>query len=294
MKRLFFVLVLAVAFGSMAAPAHAVPGDDILDSLVQSYSGASTQWLGRTTALTRNTFALLAALEATIFLVYFILKGQNGLVLLQKALLLAILQGLLTFYPVWIPTILQGFERVGQIASGTPGVSPSGVLDMGIALAGTLIEDGFGPLTFASTQLGSIWIVALSILLIFAAFVVIAGRLAVLLIKSYVLVGGSFIAAAFSACRLTASVTDAWIGQFVRLGIEIMLTYILITPGLVLAQRFPAILTDHASGFSLWGPFNVLATSWVFAWVVWTVPAELSHALTASWRLGIAEAHRNA
>lgn len=293
MKRLLLVLLLAVAIGSLATPAHAVPGDDILDSLVQSYSGASTQWLGRTTALARNTFALLAALEATIFVVYFILKGQHGLALLQKALLLAILQGLITFYPVWIPTILQGFERVGQIASGTPGVSPSGVMDIGIGLAGTLLEDGFGPLTFASSLVGAGWIVAVSILLIFAAFVVIAGRLAVLLIESYVLVGGSFIAAGFSACRLTAAVTDAWIGQFVRLGLEIMLTYVLITPGLVLTQRFPQILADHASGFSLWGPFNVLATSWIFAWVVWSIPSKLSHALTSSWRLGIAEAHRN-
>ncbi len=292
MRRLLLLLLLLVALSSVATPAHAAPGDQILDNLVQAYGGASTQWLGRTTAMTRNTFALLAALELLIFMVYFILKAQPGFALLQKALLLAVLQGLISFYPIWIPRIVRGFEEVGQFASGTPGVTPSGVIDIGIGLAGTLIEEGFGPLTFASELVGAGWIVGISILLIFAAFVVIAGRLVVLLIETYVLIGGSFIAAAFSASRFTASVTDAWIGQFFRVGIEIMLTYTLITPGLVLTQQFPGILADHASGFSLWGPFEVLATSWIFAWVVWSIPAKIANALTANWRLGIADAHR--
>lgn len=270
LRALVVLFALLLAF-VVPTGAHA-SATGLFDRMVDSYSASSTVWLGRTTHYARNLFAILAALELVVFATLYVMSSSGKpLAVLEKLILLAVLQALLTYYPIWLPKIIFSFQQIGQTASGTTTLSPSGIVDLGITLVGLLNLYLIGPLL--SNPLGT-YLGALGTFILLAAFVAIAIRLTALLIESYVLLGGTFIAAGFASNRFTATITDNWIAAFVRLGIEIMLTYALVSPGYVLASTFAATLSNPTLfiPLNLRPMFELIAVSWLWAYIVWTIP----------------------
>jgi type IV secretion system protein TrbL len=213
-------------------------GAPVLDGIGQQYQAASRIWRPRLVPIAQRLFMLLAALEFVISGALWALRRDSlddiAAKFLLKFTLVAFLLTLITSYTFWLPPIINGFAAAGEHAIGGLTVSPSSVMEIGR-------ETSFRVL--ATLDVGVMLrdpamaiYAALSALVIGLAYIAIAAQLILVLVESYIVLGGGVLLLGFAAFRGTAGFAESLIAYTFGIGIKIFLVYLIVGLGTEIAR----------------------------------------------------------
>ncbi|MBV8907072.1 MAG: P-type conjugative transfer protein TrbL, partial [Acidobacteriia bacterium] len=172
---------------------------------------------------------------------------------------------------IWIPAIIDSFERIGQTSSGFNGISPSSVFAQGINIAGALMDGASTSAFFTNT--GACLSVMLAAALIVLAFTGITIQFVVAMVESYIVVAAGFVFLGFGGSRWTAPYTERYIGLAVSVGVKIMMIYLLIGTGMDVALTWVDDAQKVAASPSpAMGAFGIMGSALIFLMLCWQIP----------------------
>ena len=279
------------------AIAHAQTQQPVLDGIANQYRDASRLWRPRLVPIAQQLFMLLASIEFAVSGLIWALRHDRlddiAAKFLLKFTLTAFLLALITSFTFWIPPIVNGFAAAGERAIGDVGtVSPSGIIDIGretsLSILGAL-DVGVMLSNPAMAVYGAIaaFVVAL-------AYTAIAAQLVLVLVESYVVLGGGVLFLGFAAFRGTAGFAENLISYTFGIGIKIFLLYLIVGLGTQMARSWIPLI--HSSSF--FGPasplLQIVGGSMIFAVLAIRVPNSVAARLSGTSSFGIAQALRAA
>lgn len=234
-------------------------------AMLQQFQAVRNQWFAAVVGAANNLFALLALVEfawsaALLVLEKSDLQGFTAGVV-RRLMFIGGFYTLLQFGPIWIPTIIDSFEMIGQRAANSGPLAPSAVFARGLDIAGNLFHAASQAGFFEN--MGTALALVLAAILAFLAFVGITIQFIVAMVESYIVVGAGFIFLGFGGSRWTASYVERYIALAVSVGVKILVLYLLIAAGmqvsadwandasLVAAQQDPAMSAWDIAGGAL-------------------------------------------
>jgi type IV secretory pathway TrbL component len=140
----------------------------------------------------------------------------------------------------WMYLVIQSFSRIGSAISGLPALSPQSVLQTGISMANTLINSPTTSGIVSSFELGLIE--GVLALIVGSAFVIVAVELLLTLVKAYLTTGLGVILLGFGGNRFTASASEGYFTNVIRIGVKLMFFYAVLAIGMQLVTQWQAAL----------------------------------------------------
>jgi len=275
------------------AQSSAQPG--VLDGIASQYRDAARLWRPRLLPIAQQLFMVLASLEFAVSGAIWALRRDSlddiAAKFLLKFTLVAFLLALITSFTYWIPPIVNGFAAAGERAIGTSAtVSPSGIIDIGRQTAFTILNALDIVAMFRNPAMAVFW--ALAALIVVFAYVVIAAQLMLVLIESYVVLGGGVLFLGFAAFRGTAAFAENLIAYTFGVGIKVFLLYLIVGLGSQIAKGWiPLIQISNLIGPS--SPLiEVVGGAIIFAVLAVRVPHVVAQRLSGHASFGIAQALR--
>src|SRR3989442_1606647 len=286
------LLVVLVAVPALAQQAAQQP---VLDGIANQYRDASRLWRPRLIPLAQRLFMLLAGIEFAVSGAIWALRRDSlddiAAKFLLKFTLVAFLLALITSFTYWIPPIVNGFAAAGEraIGSGTT-VSPSGVIDIGRETSLSVLRTLDLGVMLKNPAMAIFG--ALAALIIALAYVAIAAQLVLVLVESYVVLGGGVLFLGFAAFRGTAAFAENLIAYTFGVGIKIFLLYLIVGLGSQIAKSWIPLIQSS----TFFGPtsplLEVLGGALIFAVLAVRVPHVVAHRLSGHASFGIAHALR--
>lgn len=285
-----FSLVVA-----MPAFAQAAQQQPVLDGIADQYRDASRIWRPRLIPVAQQLFMLLASIEFVVSGIIWTLRKDSlddiAAKFLLKFTLVAFLLALITSFTFWIPPIVNGFAAAGERAIGAGGtVSPSGIIDIGretsLSILGAL--DAGVMLTNPAMAIYG----AIAAMIVALAYTAIAAMLVLVLVESYVVLGGGVLFLGFSAFRGTAAFAENLIAYTFGVGIKIFMLYLIVGLGSQIARGWIPLIQSSA----FFGPasplLQVVGGAVIFAVLAIRVPNAVASRLSGGSSFGIANALR--
>jgi P-type conjugative transfer protein TrbL len=210
---------------------------------------------------------------------------------LLKFALVAFLLALITSFTTWIPPIINGFAAAGEAAIGTTAtVSPSGIIDIGRQTSLTVLNTLDIGVMLRNPAMAVF--AALSAMVIALAYAVIAAQLVLVLIESYVVLGGGVLFLGFAAFRGTAAFAENLLAYTFGVGIKIFLLYLIVGLGSQIAASWIPLI-QSATFFGPTSPLlEIVGGALIFAVLAVRIPNSVAHRLSGSASLGLANALR--
>ena len=290
--------LIACAIASLLlvpAIAHAQTQQPVLDGIANQYRDASRLWRPRLIPIAQQLFMLLASIEFAVSGLVWALRHDRlddiAAKFLLKFTLTAFLLALITGFTFWIPPIVNGFAAAGERAIGSSGtVSPSGIIDIGRETSLSILSalDVGVMLTNPAMAIYG----AIAAFVVALAYTAIAAQLVLVLVESYVVLGGGVLFLGFAAFRGTAGFAENLIAYTFGIGIKIFLLYLIVGLGSQMARSWIPLIQSS----SFFGPasplFQVVGGSLIFAVLAIRVPNSVAARLSGTSTFGIAHALR--
>ncbi|HEX9485464.1 MAG TPA: P-type conjugative transfer protein TrbL [Gemmatimonadales bacterium] len=286
------LLALLVAVPVLAQSSTQQP---VLDGIATQYRDASRLWRPRLLPIAQQLFMVLASLEFAVSGAIWALRRDSlddiAAKFLLKFTLVGFLLALITSFTFWIPPIVNGFAVAGERAIGSSAtVSPSGIIDIGRQTSLTVLNTLDVGVMLRNPAMAVFG--ALAALIIALAYVVIAAQLVLVLIESYVVLGGGVLFLGFSAFRGTAAFADNLIAYTFGVGIKVFLLYLIVGLGSQIAKSWIPLIQSS----TFFGPtsplLEVVGGAIIFAVLAVRVPHVVAHRLSGHASFGIAHALR--
>jgi type IV secretion system protein TrbL len=242
---------------------------------LEQYRNQRITWTANIWPFANTLFGILATIEFAWSAAVMLLE-KNDLqswtsALVRKIMWIGAFYALLLNGRIWIPAIIDSFERIGQTSSGFNGISPSSVFAQGINIAGALMDGASTSAFFTNT--GACLSVMLSAALIVLAFTGITIQFVVAMVESYIVVAAGFIFLGFGGSRWTAPYTERYIGLAVSVGVKIMMIYLLIGTGMDVALTWVDDAQKVAASPSpAMGAFGIMGSALIFLMLCWQIP----------------------
>ena len=286
------LLVVLVAVPVLAQQAAQQP---VLDGIANQYRDASRLWRPRLIPVAQRLFMLLAGIEFAVSGAIWALRRDSlddiAAKFLLKFTLVAFLLALITSFTYWIPPIVNGFAAAGEraIGSGTT-VSPSGIIDIGRETSLSVLRTLDLGVMLKNPAMAIFG--ALAALIIALAYVAIAAQLVLVLVESYVVLGGGVLFLGFAAFRGTAAFAENLIAYTFGVGIKIFLLYLIVGLGSQIARGWIPLIQSS----TFFGPaspmFQVVGGAIIFAVLTIRIPHVVAVRLSGNASFGIANALR--
>ena len=280
----------------IAEPAWAqAQNPPVLDGIANQYRDASRLWRPRLIPIAQQLFMLLASIEFAVSGMVWALRRDRlddiAAKFLLKFTLVAFLLALITSFTFWIPPIVNGFAAAGERAIGAGGtISPSGIMDIGRESSLSILNALDIGVMLSNPAMAIYG--ALAALLVALAYTAIAAQLVLVLVESYVVLGGGVLFLGFSAFRGTAVFAENLIAYTFGIGIKIFLLYLIVGLGSQIARGWIPLIQSS----SFFGPasplLQVVGGSIIFAVLAIRVPNAVASRLSGSSSFGIANALR--
>ncbi len=286
------LLLLLVAVAAVAqSPAQA----PVLDGIATQYRNAARAWRPRLVPVAQQLFMVLASLEFVVSGVIWTLRRDSlddlAAKFLLKFTLVAFLLALITGFTYWIPPIVNGFAAAGERAIGSSAtVSPSGIIDIGRQTSLTVLNALDVGVLLKNPAMAVFG--ALAALVIALAYVAIAAQLVLVLIESYLVLGGGVLFLGFAAFRGTAAFAENLIAYTFGVGIKVFLLYLIVGLGSEIAKSWIPLIQSG----SFFGPssplLEIVGGAIIFAVLALRVPHAVAHRLSGGATFGLAHALR--
>ena len=213
----------------------------------------------------------------------------------------------------WMYLVIQSFSRIGAAISGLPALSPQSVLQAGLSMTNMLLNS---PTTSGIVSSFELAVVEGALALVVgAAFLIVAVELLLTLVKAYMTTGLGVILLGFGGNRFTASTSEGYFTNVIRIGVRLLFFYAVLAIGMQMVSQWQAdlaaackpvttavpmissyyvppskIMTTICSGtISLSGMLDYAALAVVFAVVTVAVPSMAADLVGGT--VGLALAH---
>ena len=288
-------LIALIALPALARETGGSGQQPVLDGIADQYRDAARLWRPRLVPLAQRLFMVLASLEFAVSGAIWALRRDSlddiAAKFLLKFTLVGFLLALITSFAYWMPPIVNGFAAAGERAIGSSAtVSPSGIIDIGRETAFTVLDTLNVGVMLKNPAVAVFG--ALAALIIGLAYTVIAAQLVLVLIESYIVLGGGVLFLGFAAFRGTAAFAENLIGYTFGVGVKIFLLYLIVGLGSEIARSWIPLIQSS----TFFGPasplFEIVGGAIIFALLAIRVPAVVAHRLSGSASFGIAAALR--
>ena len=294
------VLCLATIFlclcaGHVVSAQSTTGGAGVLDGIADQYRDASRLWRPRLIPIAQRLFMLLAGIEFAVSGAIWALRRDSlddiAAKFLLKFTLVAFLLALITSFTYWIPPIVNGFAAAGEQAIGSQAtVSPSGVIDIGRETSLTILQTLDVGVMLKDPAMAVYG--ALAALFVGLCYTAIAAQLVLVLVESYVVLGGGVLFLGFSAFRGTAAFAENLVAYMFGVGIKIFLLYLIVGLGSQMARSWIPVIRSS----EFFGPasplLQVVGGALIFAVLAIRVPNSVASRLAGNSSFGIASALR--
>lgn len=266
----------------------------ILNSILDQFQAVARVWYANIYPYSLRFVALLATIELAWSAGRLIISRDTGLatffeLYLRKLVYLTFVATLVAFAGYWMPLIPSGFVALATKMTGLSTLHPSGFFSTGIYLAVHImtLANVTGLFTGPLSAIGTMAVAYA----VFAAFAVMAGALLFALIEVALYVGGMSIMLAFAATRWTHQLAESYITSVIRLGVRLMVLYLLIGVVYQLTLRWASMLVMASATPGLAIQLALLAAVWIAATLILAVPRSVAHALVpTTLHLGLSPA----
>ncbi|HEX4960901.1 MAG TPA: P-type conjugative transfer protein TrbL [Thermoanaerobaculia bacterium] len=261
----------------------------LLNQILDSFDQALAAWSAALHPVALSLFWGLATIEWSWTWLRLTISQRAGLealfeVFLRKAAFLGFLLYLIQKSDILLPLILSSFQQAGGAASGIHALHPSGFLSTGVTVAlhilGTLDNSGF-----LIDPLG-VFIAVFSSFLVLLAFFAMAITVLLTLVESYVVLAAAYVLLGFGASRWTYALAESALSSVLRLGVKLLLTYLVAGVIASLTTRWANQLLAE----SFIGPLDLyvfLGGVACCASLLWAVPRLSAQYVPATLHLGL-------
>ena len=290
---LMLCLIPSIAFASGTT---VLPGD-----ILAQYQSFETQWASNAASIGTALFGTFAAIEfAWTWISWLLEKGGGDGESVIPTLLKKIIQ---LGFGLWlvenavngldlIGTLMNGFEWLGahvggisfsQLSStGTGGLSPSGIFNQGMLIAGNLETAAYNQLsiTTPSKDLLIVFVVIPSVLAVALIYALIAVTLIMTLVEMYVVIGAGAIFLAFLGSRWTQTFGEKFISQAVGIGVKLFVFTLIIAAGQHLGAMWIASAKAATSNYMNY--VGIAASIIIFGMLAMKIPSMAASMISGS------------
>jgi type IV secretion system protein TrbL len=243
--------------------------------ILDQYRNQRIAWTSNIWPFANTLFGILATIEFAWSAAVMLLEKADfqswTSALIRKMMWIGAFYALLLNGRIWIPAIIDSFERIGQTSSGFNGISPSAVFAQGINIAGALMDGASTSAFFTNTGACLSLIVAAALIVL--AFTGITIQFVVAMVESYIIVAAGFIFLGFGGSRWTVPYTERYIGLAVSIGVKIMMIYLLVGTGMNIAVTWVNDAQQVAASPSpAMGAFGIMGSALIFLMLCWQIP----------------------
>ncbi len=290
-----FAVVATVALLAATAVAGSVWAQEpVLDGIGQQYQAASRLWRPRLIPVAQRLFMVLAGIEFAVSGAIWALRRDSlddiAAKFLLKFTLVAFLLALITSFTFWIPPIVNGFAAAGELAIGGLTVSPSGVLDIGRETSLRVLATLDVGVMFKNPAMAVYG--AIAAFLIALCYIAIAAQLILVLVESYVVLGGGVLFLGFAAFRGTAGFAESLVAYTFGVGVKVFLLYLIVGLGTEIARSWIPLIQSS----TFFGPasplLQVVGGAVIFAVIAIRVPNVVASRLAGQSSFGLANTLR--
>jgi type IV secretion system protein TrbL len=244
-------------------------------NIINQYRSVETAWLTTAAGYANRLFGILAVIEfawtgVILALDKTDLQGWTS-TLIRRMMFIGAFFALLQFGTTWIPSIIDSFVTVGQVASGVSSLSPSAILARGLEITGDLLVGAAQSGWLAA--FGTALCMVFAALLGFLAFLGLSIQFVVATIESYLVIGAGFLFLGFGGSRWTAPYVERYIAYAVSTGVKIMLIYLLIGAGYILSGSWVAAAQNIANSTQpATDALDIAASAVILLMICWNAP----------------------
>ena len=265
--------VIVISFACLSA--SSLFGQPQPSQILDQYRNQRITWTTNIWPFANTLFGILATIEFAWSAAVMLLERTDlqswTSALIRKMMWIGAFYALLLNGRIWIPAIIDSFEKIGQTSSGFNGISPSAVFAQGINIAGALMDGASTSAFFTNTGACLSLIVAAALIVL--AFTGITIQFVVAMVESYIVVAAGFIFLGFGGSRWTAPYTERYIGLAVSVGVKIMMIYLLIGTGMDVALTWVNDAQQVAASPSpAMGAFGIMGSALIFLMLCWQIP----------------------
>ena len=127
----------------------------------------------------------------------------------------------------WSTAFVQGFRHAGEAATGQTGMDPAAVFQSGLQVAGLL----FTQVSLITGLAESIGLIFCSIVMVFT-FALLAGFMAVTIVESYIVIGGSVLLLGFGGAGLSSDIAKRTIMYCISVGAKLFVMQLIVGVGI--------------------------------------------------------------
>lgn len=252
---------------------HAAVSTGVLDQVLQEFLQALQHDYTRIEALAKGLFYYLAGLQIVISGLWLMFKGDpiEAIVkTIQIFFTLSVFYTLVLFGGSWMPQLINGFISMGTSSSGINSLTPSSVMGQGVSI-GFAIMDNFSHWGWITHPFGSLLACAV-LMAIIILYALLAAEIAIILIKSYVLISLSGLMFAFGANEALRPIAMNYFKAVIGIGLQLLVFYLIMGVGVQIGHDWADLIAKAAQQHALKPFLVVMAAVIVFYMIVKNVP----------------------
>ena len=216
-----------------------------LDSIATQFYNAGVNYSAAIQPYALKLFFALFLIDIIVTWIQYSAEGQLDPSFFLGRMIKHILSGGFVYLMIvngfsWMYLVIQSFSRIGTAISGLPALSPDSVLQAGLSMAGTLLNSPAASGIISNLELA---VVEASLALVVgAAFVIVAIELLLTLVKAYLTTGLGVILLGFGGNRFTASASEGYFTNIIRIGVKLLFFYAVLAIGMQMVAQWQAAL----------------------------------------------------
>jgi type IV secretion system protein TrbL len=216
-----------------------------LDNITTQFYSAGIHYSAAVQPYALKLFFALFLIDIIVTWIQYTAEGQLDPSFFLGRMLKHILSGGFVYLMIvngfsWMYLVIQSFSRIGAAISGLPALSPQSVLQAGLSMANTLLNSPTASGMISSLELALVE--GVLALVVGAAFVIVAVELLLTLVKAYLTTGLGVILLGFGGNRFTASASEGYFTNVIRIGVKLLFFYAVLAIGMQLVAQWQAAL----------------------------------------------------
>jgi type IV secretion system protein TrbL len=275
-------MALLLAIFVLAPESQALPTNNFLDEVVNTYQSKTSAWEGVLRNFALRLFWILAAIEFTWSSIKLAIKGADisefFAELLNRIMYIGVFLTLLLNSSAWSTAIVDSFRQAASAAvsaaGGTPGISPSNVLDAGWLILKQVVA------SMRFWQSGDLILIALAAIVILIGFALMTALLICALVESYMVISSGVILMGFGGSQWTNEFATNTIRYAVSVGAKLFMTQLVIGLGESLLLDWSAQM--QAGDFGIDDVMMIAAASLVFVAITKVIPEMVQGLISGS------------
>jgi type IV secretion system protein TrbL len=258
---------------------------NVATEIYQQFEHMAPQWFGAIWPYAARLFWTLAGIEMSWTMAVLAMEKRDiqsyMAAVVRRVMWIGAFAAILKFGPQWMPSIIESFQMLGQLASGVPNLNPGNVLNRGMNLASELLVAADKTSLF--TAAGAVMVLVLCAVIVFMCFLFICVQLLLTQVEALILLSAGIIFLGMGGSRWTAPYVERYVSIAISIGTKLMLLFLMVGVGMNLSAQWIFWAKDVGKNVgSIISAWSVLGGAVIFAVMIWRIPAFFSSLLSGT------------